>query len=165
VPADGAAPIPFLDDLAVGETTELGSHPFTAADIVRFARAYDPQRFHVDEEAARRSLFGGLCASGWHTGSVWMKLMVARRAAATEKALARGEHPARLGPSPGFRNLTWAKPVYAGDVVTYTTTVTDKRLSASRPGWGLAFHRNRGVNQHGEEVFGFDGVVFWERRG
>lgn len=158
------APTPYLDDLVVGETSVLGSHRFTEEEIVRFARAYDPQRFHVDPEAARQSLFGALCASGWHTGSVWMKLMVARRDAATAAALKRGERPAQLGPSPGFKNLKWNKPVYVGDTVTYSSTVVDKRLSASRPDWGLAFHRNAGVNQRGEEVFSFDGVVFWERR-
>jgi acyl dehydratase len=162
--AAGRTAIPFLDDLVVGETTPLGSYRFEADEIVRFAKAFDPQRFHVDPEAARHSLFGGLCASGWHTGCVWMKLMVAHRSAMTEEALRRGQRPARLGPSPGFKNLRWGKPVYVGDTITYSTTVVDKRFSASRPNWGLAFHRNSGVNQHGEEVFSFDGVVFWERR-
>ena len=155
---------PFFEDLVIGETEELGSHTFTPEDIVGFARQFDPQPFHVDAEAAKSSLFGALCASGWHTASVWMKRMVGYRDRTRTDALARGERPARLGPSPGFSNLKWVKPVYAGDTIAYRSTVTAKRASASRPGWGLVFHHNTGTNQHGEEVFAFDGMVFWERR-
>jgi acyl dehydratase len=155
---------PYFEDLIIGETEELGSYTFTADDIIGFARQFDPQRFHVDAEAAKNSLFGALCTSGWHTASVWMKHMVGYRDRIRSYALARGERPARLGPSPGFTNLKWLKPVYAGDTITYRTTVTAKRASASRPGWGLVFHHNTGTNQHGEEVFAFDGMVFWERR-
>jgi acyl dehydratase len=154
----------YLEDLLIGETDELGSYTFTADDIIGFAKRFDPQRFHVDPEAAKDSLFGSLCASGWHTASIWMKLMVARREQVRAEALARGERPARLGSSPGFTDLKWLKPVYAGDTITYRSTLTDKRMSASRPGWGLAFHHNTGVNQHGQEVFSFNGAVFWERR-
>jgi acyl dehydratase len=156
---------PYFEDLVIGETEELGSYTFTADDIVRFARQFDPQRFHVDAEAAKSSLFGALCASGWHTASVWMKHMVGYRDRIRAYALARGERAARLGPSPGFSNLKWVKPVYAGDTIAYRSTVTAKRASASRPGWGLVFHHNTGTNQHGEVVFSFDGMVFWERRG
>jgi acyl dehydratase len=155
---------PYLEDLVVGEVEELGSYTFGAEEIVRFASRFDPQHFHVDPQAAKDSLFGDLCASGWHTASVWMKLMIAYREHVRAEALIRGERPARLGPSPGFTNMKWLKPVYAGDTITYHSTVTGKRVSASRPGWGMAFHRNSGVNQHGEEVFAFDGAVFWERR-
>jgi acyl dehydratase len=155
---------PYLDDLVVGEEQELGSFTFSAEDIVRYARAYDPQPFHLDPEAAKKSLFGGLCASGWHTGAVWMKLMVAHRERVNAEARRRGERPARLGPSPGFKNLKWLKPVYAGDTVTFRSTTTGTRASATRPGWGLAFHHHKGFNQHNEEVFSYDGAVFWERR-
>ncbi|HEV2559946.1 MAG TPA: MaoC family dehydratase [Microvirga sp.] len=157
-------PAAYLDEMVVGEASTLGTHTFTAEDIVRFARQFDPQPFHLDEEAARRSLFGGLCASGWHTAAVWMRLMIGYRERAREEARRRGERPPELGPSPGFKNLKWSKPVYAGDTITYCSAITGTRASASRPGWGLAFHRNSGVNQHGEEVFSFDGAVFWERR-
>jgi acyl dehydratase len=159
-----ADPAPYLDDLQVGDTRALGSYRFEADDIIRFASAYDPQSFHVDPEAARRSLFGGLCASGWHTAAIWMKLMLQHRERARAEAARLGRPLPALGPSPGFKNLRWLKPVYAGDTVTYASTVTATRPSASRPGWGLAFQRNSGVNQHGEEVFSFDGMVFWERR-
>lgn len=155
---------PYLEDLLVGETDELGSYTFQPEEIIRFAKQYDPQRFHVDPEAAKKSLFGGLCASGWHTASIWMKQMIAYRERVRTEALARGERPARLGSSPGFTNLKWLKPVYAGDTITYRSTLLNKRVSASRPGWGLAFHHNIGVNQRGEDVISFDGSVFWERR-
>lgn len=155
---------PYFEDLMVGETDELGSHTFTAEEIVRFARQFDPQPFHIDPEAAKDSLFGALCASGWHTASVWMKLMLAFREHVRADARAHGARAARLGPSPGFTNLKWLKPVYVGDTITYRSTLTGKRVSASRPGWGLVFHHNVGVNQKGEEVFSFEGAVFWERR-
>ena len=158
------SPNPFLEDLVVGATDELGSYTFEADDIIRFARQFDPQPFHVDPAAAKRSLFGDLCASGWHTASIWMKLMVAHRERTRAWARDHGARPARLGPSPGFTNLQWLKPVYAGDTIAYRSTVTGKRNSASRPGWGMMTHRNSGVNQNGEEVFSFDGAVFWERR-
>jgi acyl dehydratase len=155
---------PYLEDLVPGASEELGSFTFTAEDIVRFARQFDPQPFHLDPEAAKKSLFGALCASGWHTASAWMKLMVRRRMEQAARALGRGERPAQLGPSPGFKNLKWLKPVYAGDTITFRSAIVDTRTSTSRPGWGLAFHHNTGVDQNGEQVFAFDGVVFWERR-
>jgi acyl dehydratase len=161
---DLAVPSPYLEDLETGSTIELGTVTFTPEAIVRFAKNYDPQVFHVDPEAARRSLFGGLCASGWHTGSAWMRLMVEHRRRSHAAAVARGQSPAMLGPSPGFRDLRWTKPVFAGDTVAYRTTLTDARPSASRPGWGIASHRNSGINQHGEEVFSFEGAVLWQRR-
>jgi acyl dehydratase len=70
---------PRFDAVEIGRVTPLGSYRFTAPDIIAFASAFDPQRFHIDEAAARASLFGGLCASGWHTAAIWMKLMVAHR--------------------------------------------------------------------------------------
>jgi len=155
---------PYFEDLVIGETEVLGSYTFEPDDIIGFAKQFDPQRFHVDAEAAKDSLFGALCASGWHTASVWMKQMVGHRSRIRENALAHGARPARLGPSPGFTDLKWLKPVYAGDTITYRSTVTGKRVSNSRPGWGLVFHHNSGINQHGEEVFSFEGMVFWERR-
>lgn len=159
-PVEPTQPIARFDAVPVGEATPLGSFQFTSPDIKAFARAFDPQRFHIDEASAKASLFGGLCASGWHTGAGWMMLMVKHRRRV--QAL-MGDAMPRLGSSPGFKALKWLKPVFAGDTISYSTTVTDKRASASRPDWGLVFHRNAGVNQHGETVFQFDGCVFWER--
>ena len=155
----------FFEDLTVGAATPLGDHLFVAEDVIRFATTYDPQPFHVDPEAARRSHFGGLCASGWHTGAACMRKLVDRRAAARAALEAKGARAPAMGSSPGFKNLGWHKPVYAGDTISYTTTVVDKRESASRPNWGLVFSRNTGVNQRGELVFEFTGAVFIERRG
>ena len=161
-PAEAAEPARFFEELEIGRSFELGSFVYTAEEIVAFARAFDPQPFHMDEAAARNSSFGRLAASGWHTASVWMAAMVAHR----KRQVAAGA-PAqapRLGPSPGFTNLRWSKPVFAGDRITYHSVVTQTRASASRPQWGLFFHHNTGVNQHGEEVFSFDGCAFVERR-
>jgi acyl dehydratase len=165
-PADGnggtGEPARWFEDVVVGGQRALGSIAFPADEIVAFARSFDPQLFHMDAEAAKASAFGGLCASGWHTAAVWMMLTVeARKRTLPPPA---GVAMPRLGTSPGVRNLSWKKPVYAGDVLSYSSTVTDKRQSQSRPGWGLVFHHNSATNQQGEEVFSFDGCVFWERR-
>jgi acyl dehydratase len=156
--------IPFFEDLVVGDRLDLGTLAFSEADIIRFAQAYDPQSFHVDAQAAKASIFGGLIASGWHTAAGWMGQMVRNRTAAAISAMARGERPARLGPSPGFRHLRWIKPVFAGDTIRYSSAICEKRVSASRPEWGIVRHFNTGVNQRGEVVFSFIGSVFWERQ-
>jgi len=155
----------YFDDINVGDRMELGAHTFTADDIKTFAAQYDPQAFHMDEAAAARSHFGALCASGWHTIAVWMRLRVLYGRREDAERAARGEVIARLGPSPGFRELKWLKPVYDGDTIIYTTEVIEKRASNSRPGWGLMSIRNSGVNQKGEAVISFISVAFVERRG
>lgn len=161
-PTRPTAPPGFFDELVVGESFELGSLVFTPEEIVAFARSFDPQPFHMDGEAAKKSSFGSLCASGWHTAAGWMAAMVSHRRR-QEAMLAPAVAP-RLGPSPGFKNLRWLKPIYAGDRITYHSAVADKRASLSRPEWGLFFHHNTGVNQNGETVFSFDGCVFIERK-
>ena len=90
----------FFEDIEVGQRRDLGSFTFTAELIKKFAAQFDPQPFHLDEEAGRRSLFGGLAASGWHVGSVCMKLMVADGQRQMQAAAARGEKVAVWGPSP-----------------------------------------------------------------
>src|SRR4051812_50199230 len=105
----------FFEDIRVGETVEIGSHVFTAEDIKTFAQRFDPQPFHVDDEAAARSHFGRLCASGWHTACVWMRLLIDRRRREDDERRARGEAGAQPGPSPGFRGPQWLKPGYVGD--------------------------------------------------
>lgn len=154
----------FYENVAIGARIELGSWRFTPDDIVRYARQYDPQRFHLSEEAAAKTHFGRLCASGWHTACVCMKLTVARRADAEAAARAQGATLARLGGSPGFKGLRWIRPVFANDVIAYSMTVTQKRLSASMPEWGILSFLDEGVNQAGEKVFEFNGTCFIERR-
>lgn len=164
IPGERGPPSPFFDDLEVGASFDLGTYAFTAEAIVGFATEFDPQPFHLDPEAARRSHFGGLCASGWHTAAAWMKRWVEHRRAGDERARQAGQRPAMLGTSPGFRDLRWIKPVYAGDVVRYRSTVLEKRPGALRRGWGLVAQHNTGENQRGERVFEFRGSVFWEKR-
>ena len=154
----------FFEDIRVGEKSELGRHTFTAEDIKAFAARFDPQPFHLDEAAAARSHFGRLCASGWHTACVWMRLMIDYRRREDEQRRARGETVAQLGPSPGFRDLEWLKPVHVGDTIWYATEVVEMRPLESRPGWGMIVVRNTGVNQRGEAVISFVSSAFVERR-
>ncbi|TRC84577.1 MaoC family dehydratase [Mesorhizobium sp. WSM4303] len=140
----------------IGETIDLGSHTFEAEAIKVFARIYDPQLFHVDEEAAKKSVFGGLCASGWHTAATWMKLSVQARMDAGWTGT--GPVP-EFGPSPGFRNLKWPKPVYAGETVTFMRTALSHRQLATRPGWRLLALRSEGFDSAGDQVIEFDSAV------
>lgn len=156
--------IEFFNDIAAGQVTELGSYTFTAEEIIRFAEKYDPQPFHLSEDAAAQTHFGRLCASGWHTASIFMKLQVAKTAALRTEAEAAGKPAARIGPSPGFEDLKWLKPVFAGDTLTYWRTVTGKTESRSRPDWGLVHADMTARNQDGVLVFSFKATVFVERR-
>ena len=119
----------YYEDIAVGQRRELGSFTFTAEAIKEFARKFDPQPFHLDEEAGRRSLFGGLAASGWHVSAVCMRLLVADGQREAAEAMARGELPAVGGPSPGFKDLRWIKPVLAGDTIRFASEVESIRIS------------------------------------
>jgi acyl dehydratase len=154
----------FLEDLQVGQRREIGAYTFTAENIVAFAKQFDPQPFHLDEEAGRRSLFGGLAASGWHIASACMRLLVLERQQEAAAEAERGEPVAVWGPSPGFRDLRWLKPVLAGDTVTYANVVESVRPSDSRPAWGIIQGRNTGTNQRGEMVFSFLATAFVPRR-
>lgn len=154
----------YLEDIAVGLVVDLGQHHFTREAIIAFAQKYDPQPFHLDDEAGRSGPLGSLSASGWHTASAWMKCFVATNQAAEAKIRAEGREPALLGPSPGFTNLRWLKPVLPGDTISYRSTVTSKRELKSRPEWGLVFSQNEGVNQKGELVFSFEGKVLTPKR-
>jgi acyl dehydratase len=147
----------YFDDIKVGDRRELGSYTFTADEIKRFARQFDPQPFHLDEEAAKQSHFGGLVASGWHTASVFMKLQ-------SRMINQIGAEVSKAGPSPGYRNLRWPKPVFAGDTLTYSTEVVRKRELATRPQWGIVFTHVTAVNQRGELVYEFEASVMFARR-
>ncbi len=154
----------YLEDIAVGETYVLGRYTFGADEIKAFAGRFDPQLFHLDEAAAEASHFGALCASGWHTAAVWMRLMVDFRRRMVEQMRARGAPVAGLGPALGFRDLKWLKPVYAGDTIDYASEVVETRVSNSRRGYGLLTIRSTGVNQNGERVIEFLSTSFIERR-
>jgi acyl dehydratase len=155
----------FFEDLEIGRRRDLGSFTFTAERIKKFAAQFDPQRFHLSEEEGRKSLFGGLAASGWHVGSVCMKLLVADGQRRSAEAAARGEKLAIWGPSPGFRELRWIKPVLAGDTLSFASEVASKRTSEKRPEWGIVEARNTGTNQRGELAFSLLATAFVPRRG
>lgn len=155
--------IAYFEDVAVGEVLHLGDYTFNADEIIRFAEKFDPQPFHLSEEGAAKTHFGRLCASGWHTTSVFMKLFVATMTAMQREARDAGISAARIGPSPGFEDLKWIKPVYVGDTLTYTRTVTGKTESRSRPEWGVIHSDMKAHNQDGALVFSFKANVFVER--
>lgn len=140
----------------IGVTTPLGSHTFDAEGIKTFARKYDPQPFHTDEEAAKRSVFGGLCASGWQTAATWMKLNIAT----PPGRIWTGNGPAPVfGPSPGITDLKWLKPVYAGETVSYSRTALSHRPMTSRPGWRVLAVHAEGIDSTGAKVIEFESAV------
>ncbi len=154
----------YFDDIALGERIALGSHTFTAETIKDFALRFDPQPFHLDAEAAARSHFGALCASGWHTVSVWMRLLVEQRRREDDALRAAGAPRAEAGPAVGFRDLKWPRAVYVGDTIAYASEPIDKRRSTSRPGWGLLTLHNSGVNQDGKPVLSFVTIALVQAR-
>ncbi|MCS6811466.1 MAG: MaoC family dehydratase [Tepidimonas sp.] len=143
----------WWEDLAVGDTRDLGSLIVTEEEIVAFARQFDPQPFHLDPEAARHSVFGALCASGWHTCALAMRLMVTNFLHETSS----------LG-SPGLESLKWLKPVYPGDELRLRHTITDKRPMNKRPDVGLVRTVWELFNQHGDRVLLMEGWGMFRRR-
>jgi acyl dehydratase len=163
-PAAGSNAETRFEDRVIGETTDLGSHTFGREEIMAFAREYDPQPFHLDEAAAAASLFGGLCASGWHTAALFIRGIIATRDKANAEARARGVRLATYGPSPGFRDLKWPKPVYVGDTVSYRMRLVEKTDLKSRPSRGLLASAVQGRNQKGELVFAVTSLILADRR-
>lgn len=130
-----------FEDLIVGTSIEIGKHTFTREEIVEFAGKFDPQPFHLDEAAAEKSPFRGLVASGWHTCSVMMGMLV-RNAFADSTSMG----------SPGIDEIRWLKPVRVGDTIKMMNVVLDKRVSESKPDRGIVSTRWEGFNQHDELV-------------
>lgn len=154
----------WFDEAQPGMRADLGGYTFTREAIVDFAGQFDPQDFHLDAAAAARGPFGRLSASGWHTGAAFMQRYVAHLDRIRADALARGEPLPPAGPSPGFENMQWLKPVFAGDTIAYSITVMDKRELASRPDWGLVTADVEGLNQDGVPVFRFTAKLLIARR-
>jgi acyl dehydratase len=154
----------LFEDRRIGELTDLGTHTFGKEEIIAFAREFDPQPFHLDEEAARHSLFGALCASGWHTAAHAVRGNIRSRLAGNEAARAKGVRLAAYGPSPGFRSLTWMKPVYVGDTLEYRARLAQKIDLKSRPDRGIVATDIQARNQKGEVVFGVTSQILAERR-
>jgi acyl dehydratase len=143
----------YWEDLEPGSVRQLGSVTPTAQEIREFAAKFDPQPFHLDEEAGRRSVFGGLCASGWHTCSMAMRLTV-------DNFL---NESSSMG-SPGLENVRWMKPVYPGDTLTLTHRVTESRPLNSKPDIGLVRAVWEMHNQRGEQVLHMEGYGMFRRR-
>ncbi len=142
----------WFEDIPLGNKITLGSYAFTEENIIAFARKYDPQPFHVDKDAAARSPYGGLIASGWHTSSVWMKLVIAYR----RERIATGEEATQANfVSPGVREIRWPKPVRPGMIVTYTNEPFAKLDWPSLPQYGLIEGKNEAFDQDGTLVYSF----------
>lgn len=143
----------YFEDFAPGQVLELGSRTISRESMLAFAREFDPQPFHVDEDAARRSIYGGLLASGWHTGSLMMRILCDGLLHDT----------ASLG-SPGIDELRWLKPVRPGDTLSVRMTVLEALPSRSKPDRGLIRSLTEMRNQHGEVVLTVRGLSLLGRR-
>jgi acyl dehydratase len=154
----------FFEDRQIGELTDMGTHTFGKDEMIAFARQFDPQPFHLDEVAAKASLFGALCASGWHTAAYCIRGNIASRLSGNDHARAQGLPIAAYGPSPGFRDLAWYKPVYVGDTLEYRGRLAKKIDLKSRPDRGIVATDIQGRNQKGEIVFAVTTQILAERR-
>jgi acyl dehydratase len=130
----------FFDDLRIGDTFESGTHELHAEDILRFAGEFDPQPFHLDDAAARQTMFGGLAASGWHTAAITMRLLVTGG-----PKLANGI----IGAGGG---IEWKTPARPGDVLRVDSEVADLIPSRTRPDRGIVVMRSTTVNQRGDVI-------------
>ena len=143
----------YFEDVSVGTTWELGTYELSKSEIKSFAEQYDPQPFHVDEEAAKESIFETLIASGWQTACIYIRLL-------TEGFLERTSHMAGKRVS----DLQWLHPVYPGDVLTGRIEILDRSVSSSNPERGYLTYRVIGSTQAGEPVFRMDLVGIFGRR-
>jgi acyl dehydratase len=143
----------FFEDFEVGTTEEFGEYLVTEEEILEFASKYDPQAFHLSDEAAKATLFGGLCASGWHTCAIAMRMLVDNMPESNKS----------LG-SPGIDELRWTKPVFPGDTLRVKTTVLSKTNSRSRPDVGSLQMQNEVFNQKNELVMSNKPIVIYRKR-
>jgi len=143
----------FWEDFKIGERKNIGSVVVDKDEVIEFATRYDPQPFHVDEVAAKQSIYGGLIASGWHTCAMVMRLMC-------DSYLLQS---ASLG-SPGLENVRWLRPVRPGDTLTAYRTIEEARVSSSRPDRGIVKTLWEVENQKGELVLTMSGVNFFLKR-
>ncbi len=143
----------FWEDMAVGQVRDLGTISPSREDIIAFASQFDPQPFHLDAAAGAASVFGGLCASGWHTCSMAMRLMVTNFLQQTSS----------LG-SPGLENIQWKKPVYPNDTLRLQTTVLETKPMGRRPDVGMTRNLWEMFNQHGDKVLQMEGWGMFRRR-
>ena len=153
----------FYEDHEIGLKATIGSHRFTRDEIVAFARDFDPQPFHVDEAAGAASIFGSLCASGWHTVSASMRVLIDYREGLRAAARLRGETPPPPGLGLGVRNLRWSAPVRPGDEIVFTFETLSARVTR-RPEWGVVTGGMACVNQDGREVCSYTMLAQMGRR-
>ncbi len=132
----------YFEDLEIGSTQKFVHYEVTREEVIEFAGKYDPQAFHLDDDAAAATHFGRLSASGWHTCSMTMAMMVANM---------KVNKQAGLG-SPGVDQLRWKKPVYPGDTLRVETSLIEKRRSKSRPEMGIFKSTQKTINQDGDVV-------------
>jgi acyl dehydratase len=149
----------FMEEIALDVPVALGSYNFTRENMLAYSRKFDPVGFHVDDEAGRLSPFRAITAAGLHVACGWMVCFVETNTRARDALVAAGKELPEIGPSPGIKTMRWLKPVYAGDVIAFSTMARAKRALASRPGWGMVSGYNEGVNQQGEVVFSFESAV------
>lgn len=143
----------FWEDFKVGEVEQIGGKKVERDEVIDFARQFDPQPFHVDEAAAKQSIYGGLIASGWHTCSMVMRMMC-------DAYLLQS---ASVG-SPGIDSLKWLKPVRPGDTIRARRTTLESRTSKSRPEIGIVRNLWEVFNQEGELVMTMEGYGMFRRR-
>jgi|TARA_R100000005_G_scaffold96134_2_gene80921 acyl dehydratase len=137
----------YFEDIKVGTKTVSKTRTVTKEEMLAFATKYDPQPFHIDEEAAQKSIYGGLIASGWHTAAIMMRLLVDNM----------GNQRAGLG-SPGLDNLRWLLPVRPNDTLRFESVVIDTRRSQSRPDMGIVRSEVKVYNQKDETVLSFNSI-------
>ena len=150
-------PIPFaqryFEDYPVGEVAEFGDYPVSEQEVVDFATRYDPQPFHIDAQAARGTIYGGLISSGWMTASCAMRMMVDHYISPL----------ASMG-SPGIDELRWLRPVRPGDRLRMRVSVVDVRASQSKPDRGMVQFLEEVVNQEGTTIMTLKGFGMYARR-
>jgi acyl dehydratase len=139
----------FFEDVVVNARTRFGRYEMTKEEIIEFATRFDPQPFHLDDDFAKTTHFGALCASGWHTSAALMRMLVDH---------GKETGFASLG-SPGLQDLKWAKPVYVGDILSVEQEFLDKRQSKSRPTLGLVTFNNHVYNHHNDLVMSVTGTM------
>ncbi len=146
----------LLEMLPAGIRHATGDYDFTAQSIIAFAREFDPHPFHIDAEEAKKSVFGGLCASGWHVCAANMRAFIGFMDRQNATVMARGLEPPKIGPSPGVRNLKWLKPVFAEDRIEFFLTVHSSQPIEDHPGHNMCQMTFEGENAKGERVLSFD---------
>ena len=139
----------WFEDYVPGTVHDLGSVAVDEHEVIAFARQFDPQPFHLDTERAKKSAFGGLIASGWHTASMVMRLIVDNY---LSEISSEG--------SPGIDELRWLRPVHPGDQLSVRITILDARRSRSRPERGIVRSQIETLNQDGEIVMHLTSTIF-----